>query len=186
MRKTSYALALLTAAVLAACGGNGPRSGDQTLAVKFSQEVIFGDSLSDVGTYKVGGIAAMGGGKYTINGDNTSVNPVLTGKLYNEVMATQLGVATPCAAQTGLQGTASTNPVLNFNVAVVDHPECFNYAQGGSRVTNPIGPGNKALDKAGALSLGQMTVPVVTPDRQPHQEGRQVQGRRTGHRHGRR
>jgi outer membrane lipase/esterase len=42
------------------------------------------------------------------------------------------------------------------------HAECFNYAQGGSRVTNPVGPGNKALDKPGAVSLGQMTVPVVT------------------------
>jgi phospholipase/lecithinase/hemolysin len=124
--------------------------------------VTFGDSLSDVGTYKVGGIAAMGGGQYTINGNNTATNAALTGKNYTEVLAAQLGVAAPCAAQTGLQGTASTNPALNFSVTVVDHPECFNYAQGGSRVTNPIGPGNKALDKAGALSLGQMTVPVVT------------------------
>lgn len=162
MRKTSYALALLTAAVLAACGGNGPRSGNQTLATKFSQQVTFGDSLSDVGTYKVGGIAAMGGGQYTINGNNTATNAALTGKNYTEVLAAQLSLAAPCAAQTGLQGTASTNAALNFSVTVVNHPECFNYAQGGARVTNPIGPGNKALDKAGAVSLGQMTVPVVT------------------------
>jgi phospholipase/lecithinase/hemolysin len=164
MRKTSYALALLTAAALAACGGsNGPRTGDQTLAFKYSQEVVFGDSLSDVGTYRVGGIAAMGGGEYTINGNSTSINPELTGKNYTELVAAQIGVSAPCAAQTGLQGTASTNPLLNFSVPVVDHAECFNYAQGGSRVTNPIGPGNKALDKPGAtISLGQMTVPVVT------------------------
>jgi phospholipase/lecithinase/hemolysin len=163
MRKTSYALALLTAAVLAACGGNGPRSGDQTIATKFSQEVVFGDSLSDVGTYKVGGIAAMGGGQYTINGNNTSINPELTGKNYTQLIATQINVPAPCAAQTGLLGSASTNPALNFSIPVTDHPECFNYAQGGARVTNPIGPGNKALDKPGAtISLGQMTVPVVT------------------------
>ncbi|MCS0592655.1 SGNH/GDSL hydrolase family protein, partial [Massilia norwichensis] len=77
---------------------------------------------------------------------------------YTVLVAAQLGLPTPCAAQTGLQGTASAG----FSVPVTDHPECFNYAQGGARVTNPIGPGNKALDKPGAVSLGQMTVPVVT------------------------
>jgi phospholipase/lecithinase/hemolysin len=82
----------------------------------------------------------------------------MTGKNYTQVVAAQLGLPAPCAAQTGLLGTASAG----FSVPVTDHAECFNYAQGGARVTNPIGPGNKALDKPGALSLGQMTVPVVT------------------------
>jgi phospholipase/lecithinase/hemolysin len=158
MRKTSFALALLTAAVLTACGGNGPRGGDQTPKTKFSNEITFGDSLSDVGTYAVGGVAALGGGQYTINGNATSVSPELTGRNYTQVIAAQLGLPAPCAAQTGLLGTASAG----FSVPVTDHPECFNYAQGGARVTNLIGPGNKALDKPGALSLGQMTVPVVT------------------------
>ena len=158
MRKTSFALALLTAAVLTACGGNSPSAGDQTPKTKFSNQITFGDSLSDVGTYAVGGVAALGGGQYTINGNNTSVSPELTGKNYTTLIAAQLGLPAPCAAQTGLQGTASAG----FSVPVTDHPECFNYAQGGSRVTNPVGPGNKALDKPGAISLGQMTVPVVT------------------------
>jgi len=158
MRKTSFALALLTAAVLTACGGTSPSAGDQTPKMKFSNQITFGDSLSDVGTYAVGGVAALGGGQYTINGNNTSVSPELTGKNYTTLVAAQLGLPTPCAAQTGLQGTASAG----FSVPVTDHPECFNYAQGGARVTNPIGPGNKALDKPGAVSLGQMTVPVVT------------------------
>jgi phospholipase/lecithinase/hemolysin len=162
MRKTSFALALLTAAVLAACGGNGPSAGDQTPKTKFSSQITFGDSLSDVGTYAVGGVAVNGGGTYTINGNNTSVSAELTGKNYTQLVAAQLGLPTPCAAQTGLLGTASTNPALNFSVPVTEHLECFNYAQGGARVTNPIGPGNKALDKPGAVSLGQMTVPVVT------------------------
>jgi phospholipase/lecithinase/hemolysin len=163
MRKTSFALALLTAAALTACGGSAPSGGNQTPKTKFSNQITFGDSLSDVGTYAVGGVAAQGGGQYTINGNNTSVSPELSGKNYTELVAAQLGLPAPCAAQTGLLGTASTNPALNFAVPVVDHPNCFNYAQGGSRVTNPIGPGNKALDKPGAaISLGQMTVPVVT------------------------
>jgi phospholipase/lecithinase/hemolysin len=163
MRKTSLALALLTAAVLTACGGNGPSAGNQTPKFKFANQITFGDSLSDVGTYAVGGIAVQGGGQYTINGSNTAVSPELTGKNYTQLVAAQLGLPAPCAAQTGLLGTASTNPALNFSVPVADHAECYNYAQGGARVTNPIGPGNKALDKPGtAISLGQMTVPVVT------------------------
>jgi len=158
MRKTSFALALLTAAALTACGGNGPKSGDQTPKTKFSSEITFGDSLSDVGTYAVGGVAAMGGGQYTINGNNTSISPDLTGKNYTQLVAAQLGLPVPCAAQTGLEGTAAAG----FSVPVTFHPECFNYAQGGSRVTNPVGPGNKLLDKPGAISLGQTTVPVKT------------------------
>jgi phospholipase/lecithinase/hemolysin len=162
MRNTNFALALLTAAALAACGGNGSTGGDQTLKTKFSSQVSFGDSLSDVGTYAVGPVKASGGGQYTINGDATSVSPALTGKNWTQLVAAQLGLPAPCAAQTGLQGTPSTNPALNFSVPVVDHAECFGYAQGGARVTNPVGPGNKLLDKPGAVSLGQMTVPVVT------------------------
>jgi len=158
MRKTSLALALLTAAVLTACGGNGPSAGNQTPKTKFSNQITFGDSLSDVGTYAVGAVAALGGGQYTINGDATSVSPELTGKNYTTLIAAQLGLPAPCAAQTGLLGTASAG----FSVPVVDHPNCYGYAQGGARVTNPIGPGNKALDKPGATSIGQMTVPVVT------------------------
>jgi phospholipase/lecithinase/hemolysin len=158
MRKTSLALALLTAAVLTACGGNGPSAGNQTPKIKFANQITFGDSLSDVGTYAVGAVAALGGGQYTINGNNTAVSPELTGKNYTTLIATQLGLPAPCAAQTGLAGTAAAG----FSVPVVDHPECYGYAQGGSRVTNPIGPGNKALDMPGAVSLGQMTVPVVT------------------------
>jgi outer membrane lipase/esterase len=154
MRKTSFALALLTAAVLSACGGDGPRSGDQTPATKFSGQVSFGDSLSDVGSYNVGAVAALKGGKFTINGNNTAINPELTGKNWTENVAVQLGLPVPCAAQTGLEGDASKG----FNVPVMMNAGCFNYAQGGSRVTNPVGPNNKALNP----TLGLTTVPVVT------------------------
>ncbi|TFW33230.1 SGNH/GDSL hydrolase family protein [Massilia horti] len=153
MRKTNFALALLTAAALAACGGNGSTGGDQSLKTKFSSQVSFGDSLSDVGTYAVGPIAAMGGGKYTINGNNTSTSPDLTGKNWTELVAAQLGLPAPCAAQTGLQGDAKQG----FSVAVVNNNNCLNYAQGGSRVTNPVGPGNALTGSP----LGQMTVPVA-------------------------
>lgn len=151
MRHTNLALALLTAAVLTACGGNGSKAGDQTLATKYSAQVSFGDSLSDVGTYAVGAVAQAGGGKWTINGNNSAKDPVLTGKNWTELVAAQLGLPAPCAAQTGLDGTAP-----GFSVTITNHANCFNYAQGGARVTNPIGAGHKL-----AGGPGEMTVPVV-------------------------
>jgi phospholipase/lecithinase/hemolysin len=153
MRHTNLALALLTAAVLTACGGNGSSAGDQTLKTKYSAQVTFGDSLSDVGTYAVGAVVQLGGGKYTINGNNTTKEPTLTGKNWTELVATQLSLPAPCAAQTGLQGDATKG----FSVAVANHAGCTNYAQGGARVTNPVGPGNKLTGSP----LGQMTVPVA-------------------------
>jgi outer membrane lipase/esterase len=151
MRQTNFALAIIAAAVLAGCGGS--TGGDQTLKNKFSAQVSFGDSLSDVGTYAVGPVAALGGGKFNINGDNTGINPALTGKNWTELMAVQFGLPAPCAAQTGLDGGPG-----GFNVPVVNHPGCFGYAQGGARVTIPVGPGNKAT----GVARGDLTVPVVT------------------------
>lgn len=57
---------VIGAAVLTACGGGG--DGNQAPAVQYERVVSFGDSLSDVGTYNVSGVAALGGGKYTVNG----------------------------------------------------------------------------------------------------------------------
>jgi phospholipase/lecithinase/hemolysin len=153
----NFALALLTAAALAACGGTGSSGGDQTHKVAFTQQVTFGDSLSDVGTYNVGAVTAAGGGKFTINGNNTATNSALTGLNWTEVLAAELNLPAPCAAQTGLQGADNANQALDFNVAIVNNANCFNYAQGGARVSNPIGPGNRAVKP----ELGEMTVPVT-------------------------
>jgi phospholipase/lecithinase/hemolysin len=144
----------MTLAVLAGCGGTDPAPGDQSIKNKFSAQVSFGDSLSDVGSYNVGTVAALKGGKFTINGDNTSVNATLTGRNWTELLAAQLGVAAPCAAVTGLDGDASKG----FSVPQVAHAGCYGYAQGGSRVTNPVGPNNKLTGSA----LGALTIPVVT------------------------
>ncbi|MGK5057620.1 SGNH/GDSL hydrolase family protein [Janthinobacterium sp. LB2P49] len=152
MHQTKFALAVLAAAVLAGCGGAS--GGDQTLKVKYTAQVSFGDSLSDVGSYAVGTVLAKGGGKFTINGDNTKINPELTGKNWTEHLAAQFGLAAPCAAETGLEGNAAQG----LSVPRVKHAGCFGYAMGGSRVTNPVGPNNKATGSA----LGALTVPVVT------------------------
>lgn len=145
MRQYKLASALLMALVLVGCGGGG--AGDQSPKVKYTSQVAFGDSLSDVGSYKVGTIAAAGGGQYTING---------TGKNWTELMAAQLGLAAPCAYQTGLNGS-----IFGSGVVAATHLGCTSYAQGGSRVTNPVGPGHVALGGADAM-LGQLTVPITT------------------------
>ena len=153
MRQTNFALALLTAAILSACGGSDNDTAATPAAKpKFLSQVTFGDSLSDVGTYKVGAILQLGGGKFTINGDLTATNPTLTGKVWPEVMAAKFGLPAPCAALTGTNGTAP-----GFNNPIVNYPACTNYAMGGARVTELIGPGNKAL----VPTVGHLTIPIA-------------------------
>ena len=153
MRLFKLSLALLLTAALAACGGGGSSGGDQNTKIKFTSEVVFGDSLSDVGSYAVGTVAALHGGKFTVN----TLTP--SSQNWTELMAGTLGLAAPCAAQTGLDGLASQG----FAIPVVDHAGCTDYAQGGARVTLPDGPGNASLAPAlgGSAVLGQLTVPVV-------------------------
>lgn len=159
MRKI-HLVALLAAALLSACGGGSSSSPAPTPdpvpdpKPRFGAQISFGDSLSDVGTYAVGTVKMLGGGKFTVNGDNTAIYPALTGQNWTEVTAARFGLPAPCAAQTGLDGHASSG----FWAPVVNHAGCFGYAQGGSRVTNPVGPNNKLTGSA----LGALTVPVTT------------------------
>jgi phospholipase/lecithinase/hemolysin len=150
-------ISLGAALLVAACGGGGG-DGNQAPAVKFTSMVSFGDSLSDVGTYKVGTVAALGGGLFTVNGIGGALgaDPTPT-RNWTALIAAQLGLPAPCPAQTGLDGDATKG----FSVPVVNHAGCYGYAQGGALVTKPVGPGNKLLGGANA-TLGQLTVPVVT------------------------
>ena len=143
-------MALLMAALaLSACGGGGS---DTATKLSFSSMVSFGDSLSDVGTYKVGAIAAVGGGKWTVNG--TTTGPVN----WTELLASQLNLPAPCAAQTGLQSNLSALPA----VAVVDHPTCTNYAQGSARVTSVYAPNSTTLQTTlGATNIGLIALPLA-------------------------
>jgi phospholipase/lecithinase/hemolysin len=145
------AIALATAGLLAGCGGgDDPPAAEK---ITYTKLVSFGDSLSDIGTYAVSGVAAVGGGKYTVNGAGAQI--------WVERLATAAKVPAPCAAQTGLNATQA---LIGFPPApVVNNASCYGYAQGGARVTNPIGPYNAALlaigDAGGAL--GQLTDPIV-------------------------
>jgi outer membrane lipase/esterase len=135
------------ALTLAACGGGKD----------YDQLVSFGDSLSDVGSYRTPGMAAVGGGKYTVNGPGGSV--------WVERVAEALNLPAPCAAQTGLNAVGA---FAAFAGAITNHPGCTAYGQGGARVTNPIGPWNAALKASSdpttafQAQLGQLTVPLAT------------------------
>jgi phospholipase/lecithinase/hemolysin len=162
----SLVAAPMMALILAACGGGGGGSGGngggtvlaadapQVVPPRFAAQVTFGDTLSDVGSYAVGSVAFLGGGKFTINGDASAYYPELIGKTWTELLAPVFGLPAPCAAQTGLQG----DPARGLSVPVVNHPGCYGYAQGGARLFDPVGPGNAAS----SWPLGELTVPVAT------------------------
>jgi len=100
------------------------------------------------------GTVALLGGQYTIN--NNSGTPTN----WTELVAPKLGLPAPCAAMTGLDGQVTAD--FDFaEMPPIPHAGCTGYAQGGARVTDPVGPGNKVLGGANAV-LGQLTVPVVT------------------------
>lgn len=122
----------LAAIALASCGG-GVDVSPPVATAPFNQMVTFGDSLSDVGTYKVGTIAAVGGGQFTVNADAS--------KNWTELIAAKLGLPVPCAAQTGF------SPLIPgfTGAATVNNTACRNYAQGSARVTSPYGPSSKAI-----------------------------------------
>jgi len=134
--------ALVGAVLLAACGGGD--SGPTTTRV-----VMFGDSLSDGGAYtpatqiplgQAAGVPPFFGGKFTTNtftgysaASNTS-----TANVWVEWIAARAGVPlTPHEVGFGPQTVkcpAAATPALAGS--------CTNYAQGGSRVSNPAGSNN--------------------------------------------
>jgi phospholipase/lecithinase/hemolysin len=162
MQTKKLMLSAWMAVALVACGGGDAGIGRTALAADgpqpapfhFAAQITFGDSLSDVGSYAVGAVAAVGGGKFTVNGNGTAFHPELTGQIWDEMLAWQLGLPVPCAAQTGLQGDAA----LGLNAPVTNHPGCYDYAQGGARIVDPVGPGNVLAGSP----IGELTVPIAT------------------------
>jgi phospholipase/lecithinase/hemolysin len=146
----SAVLAVLASIALMACGGGGDDEGQ----ARYSRLVVFGDSLSDVGTHATPGLKAAFGdsGKYTVNSPGVNI--------WVERLALLIGVGKPCAAQTGLE---ASGPFASIAAPITNKPGCFDYAQGGSRVTNPVGPYNKALLALGNTDgyVGQITDPLV-------------------------
>jgi len=129
MKQIHLSAALVAAALLVACGGSDDK-------VQFTSVVSFGDSLSDAGTYKVGTIAALGGGKFTVNGAGSS------SYTWTEDLAIAVRAPAQCAARTGL---LPNQPGIT-GAPVTDVAGCYNYAEGSSRVTSEgSGPNGVAL-----------------------------------------
>ena len=147
MQLFKFVASALGAALLVACGGGG--NGDQSPKVTYSSVVSFGDSLSDPGAYKVAAISAAGGGMFTVNGISGAVgsDPVPSYVWAQLVSAAAVG-RTSCAARVG-----------GFGSDIATIAGCTNYAQGGSRVTNPMGVGNSV---GVGYTAGALTEPVVT------------------------
>lgn len=145
---------VLSAALLAACGGGDPDvpgsgspSGAPTTKGTFTAVVSFGDSLSDAGTYTPAtSVTADGnppfvGGKFTNNTDG--------GWVWVESVAATLGLlVTP--AEVGWAGASQPCPAA-ANPALAN--TCTAYGQGGARVSNPDGIGH---------ANGALTVPMTT------------------------
>lgn len=132
--------ALAAAVLVVACGGSDDK-------VQFTSVVSFGDSLSDAGTYQVGTIAALNGGKFTVNGAGSS------SYTWTEDLAVAIKAPAQCAARTGLLPNL---PGIT-GAPVTDIAGCYNYAQGSSRVTSEgSGPNGVALQAFGQQNLGFM------------------------------
>lgn len=145
-RRWALAAAAVAAWALVACGGS-----DDAPKVRYSKMVVFGDSLSDVGTYATPGLVrGTGGGKYTVNG--------AAARIWVEQLAERVGVAAPCAAVVGLEASGA---FADFAATPAARPGCTGYAQGGARVSEAIGPWNAALLPDPQGLLGQLTEPVV-------------------------
>jgi phospholipase/lecithinase/hemolysin len=142
------------AMLLAACGGGDPYvpgsvgpEGAPTARGNFTSLVVFGDSLSDIGTYAPAtsltgnGQPPFFGGKFTDNGATSTV--------WVENLARSLNlVITP--AEVGFAGQSVKCPAA---AAPALANSCTGYAQGGARVSDPNGIG-----RAG----GALTVPAKT------------------------
>jgi outer membrane lipase/esterase len=132
--------ALAAAALLVSCGGSDDK-------VQFTSVVSFGDSLSDAGTYNVGTVAALNGGRFTVNGAGSS------SYTWTERLAVTVGAPAQCAARTGM---LPNRPGVT-GAPVTDIAGCYNYAEGSSRVTSEgSGPHGVALQAFGEQNLGFM------------------------------
>jgi outer membrane lipase/esterase len=147
--------ALAAAAILAACGDNETADGPSN-KVGINAMVSFGDSLSDIGSYNVGSIAGLGAA--TGGAGRFTVNDTAGGQIWTERIAALLPVPTTCSAQTGM----SPNIPGLTGAPATAKPGCTNYAQGGARVSNPVGIQSVLLQgpPVNEVNLGFTTKPV--------------------------
>jgi outer membrane lipase/esterase len=168
-RRWHFSALAAAALVVAGCGGGDT---DSPLA---SRVIVFGDSVSDVGTYTPAtqiplgqnpGVPPFFGGKFTTNSHTgyTATNNTSNANVWVEIVAARLGVSlTP--AEVGFVTTRVPCPAA----ALAGPNSCTGYAQGGARVTDPNGIGRTG---------GALTIPLV--DQIASHNTRTVTGFRTG------
>ena len=109
-RRWMRALAVvLVAGVVAACGSDNNDGG-------LHRVVVFGDSISDMGTHQVGVVAALGGGRYTVS----------PAQVWSERAAQSLGYPMTVGMHGGFSAGLEICP---------QPPNCTNWPNGGARVT---------------------------------------------------
>jgi len=134
-RCSLWALAVVAAAALSACGGGGA---DTTPAAKVTSVKVAGDSLADSGTF---------GFKFTVQG--TAATGAGSTPIWPERAAASYGLSL-CPRYLA---TSTTTFASNPNAA------CTNYAVGGGRINNPTAPTSpvsiqKQLQDMGAAGFG--------------------------------
>ncbi|MGI4861508.1 MAG: SGNH/GDSL hydrolase family protein [Janthinobacterium lividum] len=137
--RTRHALSGLALLMLAGCGGGHDSSSTTSTAAGgvTLQVVSFGDSLSDVGTYAGTGSAGFVRGRYTTN----------PGEVWTQKVAEYYG------------GTLTAAYLGGYGQALVASTG-LGYAQGGSRVTDPIGESHATTSAADYSAA--TTVPITT------------------------
>jgi phospholipase/lecithinase/hemolysin len=128
LQKPLLALALASAALLAACGGGG---GQDAPRAQISRVIVAGDSLADVGTF---------GFKFTVQ---NAADPAAGFPIYPQIVAGNYGIDAQCNFYVFTGTTFTTNSTAG----------CTNYAIGGGRVVNPAGQGGDAGPQSIPLQL---------------------------------
>jgi outer membrane lipase/esterase len=166
-RRRWHLSALVAAALIAAgCGGGDTNS---PLATRV---VVFGDSLSDIGTYTPatsingpGTGAPYFGGKWTTNSHTgyTATGNTSNANIWVEWIAARLGVTlSPAMAGFG-PDTPQTRVRCPITLTLPSLAgSCTGYAQGGSRVSNPAGLGNPNGTGINNGAPAQITLPMTT------------------------
>ncbi|MCA3220204.1 MAG: SGNH/GDSL hydrolase family protein [Burkholderiales bacterium] len=124
-----------TALILASCGGS-----DDNNKVTVTSMAVFGDSLSDLGTYAVPAVTAVGGGRFTTNTPGA--------KFWSEHVSDYYGVS---ISRNRTGGFGSQISVLGGT----------SYAEGGARVTLQPGIGCTPDGAGGCTLAGALTRPVT-------------------------
>jgi phospholipase/lecithinase/hemolysin len=182
MKNLRTRLSALTAAVLvAACGGGGS---DTTPRVKITSVRVFGDSLEDVGTFRVnalGNLVANGQPfKFTVQGANSFTYPELLAQAYGVAALCPFFVFTGStftanSAQTGCTGFAIGGSVINSIDPTVPaiSPQRISTqlataaATGGFSATDLLmidGGGNDAADLIGAFTSFESELTAAAGD----------------------